>query len=74
MVGFMKFKIGDKIRMKSYCSGIEQGQICILFRDNNEVWANPYGKFRESDGGHGCHCQEKWEFISSAVDLREAIL
>jgi len=54
----MKFKISDKVRIKTACSGTKVGEIIILFGESES---------RLSGGGlwaGNCNCSHKWEKIN----------
>lgn len=58
-----KFKVGDRVRPKFSCSGVEEGKIYTVkngFKDGENsdqlaIW--------DEDSGNGCTCQSNWELI-----------
>ena len=56
-----KFKIGDKIRMKSSCSGAVCGQIYTLYETNQGLCT----KLEEGNNACGCSCNEEWELVTN---------
>jgi len=63
-----QFRVGDKVRQKTTCSGTKAGEICVLkMGDKNgnnlkELWA-----WNENTTECGCHCQGNWELIEPVL-------
>ena len=65
MYKLMTFKVGDKVRMKSECSGLEQGDECILVKKHvGTLFATIGGKDPDTADG-ACACQSNWELLGS---------
>jgi len=52
----MEFKVGDKVRVLSYCSSAQQGEIYTLGDDGDLFTILP-------DGNPGCRCKSNWELV-----------
>jgi hypothetical protein len=59
MISTVKFKEGDRIKMKVTCSHCFEGDIYTLGKDRNSSCL----KVDNGSIGSGCTCQEKWELI-----------
>jgi hypothetical protein len=66
----MKFKEGDLVRIKRYCSGCEAGRVYPLH------FADRYGELHDNlwawDGtveGCGCDCENNWELMKHGGNL-----
>lgn len=59
----MKFKVGDKIKMKEMCTGsgdtIEKGEILTVRKNIDGLFVGKYPYY--------CECQEKWQLIKKKV-------
>lgn len=70
MAFMAKFKVGDKVRIKSDCSGCLRDDICAL-RDGNYKGDQKGVLFAISKNKHlmetgkGCLCQENWELVTA---------
>jgi len=62
----MKFKEGDKVKIKSNCSGSIAGNFYTLTREDNS------SSLRATDekGISGCSCQNNWILIKE-IDIRK---
>lgn len=56
-----KYKVGDKIRIKTACSGTVVGEEIILHKSKGgSIWA----KGKNSTDKNGCVCPNRWELIA----------
>lgn len=65
----MKFKAGDKIRMKEDCSGIQKGEVCVLrYGSRNYTATDSLWAWGENDE---CWCQGIWQLIRKKVSKKK---
>lgn len=60
-----KFKVGDRVKIKKYCSGVKVGEKFKLYLDNGKLWAGKSGY-----GSTRCHCQNNWELIENKPKMK----
>jgi len=64
-----KFRVGDKVRIKRYCSGCKPGDICKL---KYEIRPGDIRDtlFAVTKNGKGtCNCRGNWELISISKEI-----
>ena len=56
----MKFKVGDKVRVKERCSGAVKDTVYVL----------EYTEFKELRAGEHCTCENNWILVSKSTEVK----
>lgn len=70
----IEFKVGDVVRTKKYCSGVDAGDIATIIFDEDKLWAQT--ERCKLEDNHGCSCQDNWILVKNnrITELRKRII